>query len=212
MRYINKIISAFLLAVILVNTLFSPTLYNASQIVTETTDIYLEGTSEVVEIEGVSYTYYYHFINGNRAIDITDNSTNITETLVYNESDSSICLNNLQIATVFENKENIPVRLAANGWESCGSGSKLITWEEGATVGMVVSLIAAVIGIKYSNVYVAVGGTVLSELVHNATGCTVYYDLQMNSALPATSQYRYEWGFLDTTGIYHGQYFTHIYF
>lgn len=55
MRYVNKIFSLLLLAVILMNAGFSSTVFYASQI----TDVYSEGTSEIINIEGVTYTHIY---------------------------------------------------------------------------------------------------------------------------------------------------------
>jgi hypothetical protein len=62
---------------------------------------YAKGLTETVKIENVNYTFHYFYdVDGNRAIEITEEDSNVSDVIVYNESAQTIYLNDDILATL----------------------------------------------------------------------------------------------------------------
>lgn len=177
-------------------------------------DIYAEKEIETINIDGINYTYKYYYKNGNRVINITNDSNDDIEELVFNNSDSTIYINEEAVATMgtVEHQSNESSLLRAYYvWETKSKSTSYISWIKGVSVGALAAIIASEIlgGVGASVVIARIGSTALGVFAASSAGGTVYNTLQMYQAPFTTPQYRTLWGFKAPTGDYYGDYIYH---
>lgn len=159
----------------------------------------LDGTTETVIIENITYRYDYYYIDGNRITKITNLNTNEIDTVLYVPIDGLLYLNDEVIGAVG------PLGYTADGWQIMGSDAILITWGTGVAVAIVAGAISAGLGnLGAAGVIAAMGTTALSVLDASCVGGTIYRQLHM---YPNPIQYRYQWRFRAPTGTYYGPYY-----
>ncbi len=210
MKRLRKIF-ALLLAVILSINIINVTQVRAENFIGNQYELYEEEQIEVVNISGVNYTYSYFYENGNRTILITNDKSDTTDKVCYNENNSTIYLN----GEVFAYPINIsqqPDTTSAEGWQTISSSSHYISWAKGTTVGVVAAALAAYLGtLGAAGVIAAMGTAALGTLASNAIGGTLYVKLQEFYVLLSAPQYRFEWRFTASTGTSYGPYYYHYY-
>jgi hypothetical protein len=216
MKFLKNIATLLLVfAFLLSNVLYLPTFADNRKIVdgNRVVDMYAQGAEEVVNIDGVNYTYHYFYNDdGNRSISITDDAGFATDTLTYDKSSSKLYLNN-EIFAIFETAPQSVASVntrSASDWTSLGSGSHYISWARGATAAMVAAAIAIKLAtLSSAGVIAAMGVGALGVLAGSAVGGTLSYRLEMFSSFFYV-QYRYVWSFSAGTGDSYGPYYLHI--
>lgn len=193
------------------NFLFAQPVYAAG---TEQNIFTLEGTTETVVIDGISYTYNYYLENGDRVITIANNANNTVDKMVY-DVDSSIIYLNGEIFATIENKPSISRAgggKTADGWEILSTSSHYISWAQGTTAAIVATAIAAYLGVVTAgNVIAIMGISALGVLAAATSGGTLYVELHMYYVLFVQPQYRTVWTFTANTGDSYGPYYHHYY-
>lgn len=162
-------------------------------------NFYIDNKIETVNIDGITYAYYFYYENGNRAITITNDSTNNIDTIVYDEVSSTIYLNTGFHALVKSQPSMLST--VSIGWETLSKSSDYISWAKGTSVAIIAGMIAIYVGTLGPAVVIAAMGTgALSVLAASSVGGTVYVEAQMFSVPLVAPQYRYIWSFKASTG------------
>ncbi len=176
-------------------------------------NIYRAGKTEVVNINGVNYTYHYSLENGIRKIEVTEENSNKTDIVTYNESNSTIYLNGRVVGTggaVIQSRTGSNTSSSSPYGEYIGSFSHRVTWGEGVSVGVVAACIAAGCGFLGAGAIIALFGyTALSGLAFSSVGGTVYGDIYILTG-PESTLYTYIWSFTAWTGDSYGPFTTCI--
>lgn len=174
------------------------------------TNFYIDNKIETVNIDGITYAYYFYYENGNRAITITNDSTNNIDTIVYDEVSSTIYLNTGFHALVKSQPSMLST--VSIGWETLSKSSDYISWEKGTSVAIIAGMIAIYVGtLGPAGVIAAMGTGALSVLAASSVGGTVYVEAQMFSVPLVAPQYRYIWSFKASTGDKYGPYIYNYY-
>lgn len=208
-----KKFSSIFLSLVMIFTFATPTF--AAPITTENYNLYTNEESETVMIDGTSYTYYFYYINGNRAVDIINNDSGHTDKLVYNSTTSEMYLNDNQFSTInnitSNNITSLRSRAFTNGWKSLGKSSHYISWLKGTTTAIVAGAIAIYLGtLGPAGVIAAIGIGSLGILAASSSGGTITVEGQWLH-LPFTApQYRFIWSFRASTGDKYGPYVSHV--
>lgn len=176
-----------------------------------TSNLYLEGTVEVVEIEGIEYQFSYYYEGSTRVIEISNAINSTVETVKCDELTGNIYLNGAYAGNAGSIRDGVMIAaVSTNGWESMSTWSHRISWAEGTTASIVASLIAAYLpNLGVSKAVAAIGGHALSNLASSSVGGVIYVDSQWYSVPPAMPQYRYVWSFTASSGDYYGLYVSH---
>lgn len=171
------------------------------------TEMYNENSVEVVNIDGKNYTYNYSYdSNENKKIEIK-NDDNTTDVLVYNESDSTVYLNDKPLATI-EKAPSMEARKcnATAAWPHWSASSSKVSWSKGTTVSVAAAAISIAIGsLGASGVITAIGSGALSIIASNSIGGTVYQDLDKFDSL-IINKIKNTWSFTASTGQKFGPY------
>lgn len=171
-------------------------------------DLYVNEASETVNIGGTTYTYYYYYENGDRAINIVNHESGYTDKIVYDETESKIYLNGNQFA-VINYTVCTPALAYTDGWESLGACSYYISWGTATTAAVVAGMIAIYLGsLGPRGVIAAMGIGALGIIAANSSGGTLSADLQWYHVPLMTPQYRYIWTFEASTGDTYGPYIS----
>lgn len=176
------------------------------------TDMYSQNVTENVNIEGVNYTYeYYYDNNGQRNILITDTANSVSNTLTFNEQNSTFYLDNEklgEVKTVLEKDselENSAPQTRLN-WKLQGTYHNKITWSRGTTVAVVAGAIAVYLAtLGAAGVIAAMGSGSLSVLASNAIGGTLHRTLY-RATTGSRVHHKYNWSFVASTGQRFGTY------
>ncbi|WWU66653.1 hypothetical protein QJR26_18085 (plasmid) [Clostridium baratii] len=207
------------IALILAVTLITPTLsiaYASSQNVNKENNLqklYDEEKTEVVNIEGIQYTYKYGYENGNKVITVINNSNNTIEKVKKDKVSGDIYLNDKKISEedkkITQGQPLFSPR-AYFKWETKSSSSTYISWLAGTSVAGVAAVIATKLGsLGPKGVIAAMGVGVLGVIAAQSVGGRVYAKIQMFQAPFVNPQYRTIWGFKAGTGDYYGDYIYH---
>lgn len=222
---IKKISSKVLACTLCATTLLTQQVYaadlNGESVISSTIsnsayDMYLSEAVETLNIDGINYTYQYHYKDGNRAITVTNDANNNIEEILYDTSSGTLYLNDEVLGIVeneseqLEESEQYGVSAAAYyTWETLSSESHRISWLKGTTTGMVCGAIAAYLGtLGPAGVLAAMGTGAVGVLAASSSGGTLYLKLQSFQAPPAAVQYRYLWSFKASTGDVYGTYIS----
>lgn len=180
-------------------------------------DIYEIETTETVDIDGIIYTYEYHYDNGNKAITITNDANDIVDEIIYNEFNSTYYLNGEASAFVSNesNESNVdtdPISKYGSRvyyeWVTKSSDSTYISWGKAVATSFLIGIIGAALGnmVSVAAIKLSIGATGLSILAGAAGGGTVYNTIQMFRAPFTNPQYRTLWSFKASTGDKYGEY------
>lgn len=174
-------------------------------------DLYATEQSEMVYIDGDSYTYNYYYENGSRAIDIINNQSGHIDKIVYNQAENIIYLNEDQLAVIDNTASTLDLGFT-DGWESLQTSSHYISWGEATTKAVIAGMIAIYLGsLGTKGVIAAMGVGALGVIAANSSGGTVRTELQWYHSLFYT-QYRYVWSFEASTGDVYGPYISYVSF
>lgn len=177
----------------------------------ESQDIFAANTTESVVIDGVTYTYSYHYSSeGNRTIQITNNNTQTVETMVYDLADRVIYLDGDVWGSVTPRMRLLdassPKYEGPNGWSYFSTIDEYISWGTAATVAAVAAAFAAVLpSIGAAGVIAAIGTGTLGAIAGMSAGGTVYADIYTFQTMLAHN-YFYIWDFTASTGEFYGPY------
>lgn len=194
MKIIKKIFAATVVISLCINSFFSITV-NAASMNDVGYDLYSKEITETLNIDGTNYIYnYYYNEEGNRTITVTNDSNGLTDILVFDQSASTIYLNNKNIETYSDN------------WINYGSSSNYVSWAQGVAAAVAAGAIAIVLGfLGASAVLGAIGAGSLAIVAASCAGGTTYSTTyKFNSSL--VTQWKYVWSFTASTGDYYGPY------
>lgn len=194
MKIIKKIFTATVVISLCINSFFSITV-NAASMNDVGYDLYSKEITETLNIDGTNYIYnYYYNEEGNRTITVTNDSNGLTDILVFDQSASTIYLNNKNIETYSDN------------WINYGSSSNYVSWAQGVAAAVAAGAIAIVLGfLGASAVLGAIGAGSLAIVAASCAGGTTYSTTyKFNSSL--VTQWKYVWSFTASTGDYYGPY------
>ena len=167
--------------------------------------LYKNHHSEEILIDGKTYIYNLYLTDeGNRGMDILDESGQIIAQLEYDE-DNYTTLVDGHVWSVGTPDKNVNVLADAN-WIYFSSVDHTITWPEAAAVAVIAGAIAIGIGfIGPQAVIGAIGFGALSVIAGMSPGgrvdATIY---KFNSSL--INQYKVIWMFCDPLGVWYGPY------
>mgnify|MGYP004545566471 FL=1 len=206
-KIFNRICATILTACCILtcsNVTFASAFNNSSLITSnsEISSVYKEGFSETVLLEETAYTYNGYINNfGHRVIEITSNNNKNIDTLVFDDNTGTVYLNNSIIATYTVDDANISsVVPFSSGWSPADSGSKYISWAEGAAVAVVAGVVAGCLG---GTVGAVLGG--VSAFAGLCSGGTLswkkWYKVEGTKARLKT-----DWTFKAPTGTSYGPY------
>lgn len=181
---------------------------------TSVDNIYGTSKIEITDIEGVYYTYHYYYNNnGMKAISITNENSNTTDVLTYDDSDLVIYLNDQSVATVknvLSNSRSDLNSVTSSPYygEYMGSYSQEISWVAGAEIAVVAAAIAiALASSGGAGVISAMRSGVLGTLAACGIGGTVsgtwYRSISAFSIVNTDV-----WIFTASTGEIYGPYVT----
>ena len=212
MKRIKRLISIFITTMIFLSAFITP----ASAANPADIGAYAKGLTETVKIENVNYTFHYFYdVDGNRAIEITEEDSNVSDVIVYNESAQTKYLNDDILATL-EELDTIETIVETNNnfmnrsleWESLGSYSNRITWAQGVAVAVLAGLIAVYLACTGGAVLAIMGWTTLSGLAYAATGGTIAGTLYRR-IIAGQHYFRDIWTFTANTGDKYGPFTTY---
>lgn len=180
MNKIEKTFAALLIVTVLVLSMSTQAAFAGDTLLgnlagLSSADIYGQGKTEIVNIDGADYTYHYSYDDeGNRTVTVEDNAGNI-DVLTYDQMTSSIFMNNEVIGTTSTSNDSQLV--CSTDYEYVGSDSFRVSWAAGTSVAVVAGAIAiAVAGLGAGGVIAAMGSGSLSILASNSIGGMVYVD------------------------------------
>lgn len=216
---IKKCIATYLCAAIIVTSIPFTNVFANEKNVNSEKDIYAQGFTENVDIEGVTYTYkYYYDENGEKAISVTDNTTSKTEIITYDDKTSNIYVNDEKVGevkTTDDDGQILDTPQSRTTWNLIGTYHKYITWAQGLSAGtlagIMVSTIAFVMGPNLTvSIFIASCGIqVFSNIASAASGGTLHWTAWYYTSL-LYFHYKYDWSFVAATGDRYGTY--HCYF
>lgn len=215
MKKFKKIFALIFTIVLSVNYFLIQPVHAASlNINNAANDPYATRKSEIINIDGINYTYQYFYENGNRVIQIINNSSNEIDIVKYDKNSSTIYLND----NVFASINSVPLSKGQSyttnysGWETLSTGSHYISWAQGVSASVIAAAIAVYLGsIGTGGVIAAMGVGALGVIAGSCSGGTLYLELQMFSNYPSLPQYRYLWTFTASTGDSYGPYSYFVY-
>ncbi|MGL6105145.1 hypothetical protein [Romboutsia sp.] len=173
-------------------------------------DIYAEEILEVVEIEGVEYTYKYSYDSeGNQVTEIRSENSENSEILVFDKESSEFILDGEVIGSIEQTYNANSMEGKSTGtadWPHFSSSSKKVSWKAGTSVSSVATIMAAAFSfLGPSGVIQAMGSALLANLANNSIGGTIYQDIhKFNSTV--ISNYKNTWKFTASTGQVCGPY------
>lgn len=208
MKSIKKRILPFVLVACCFN-MFSLSAFAATP--ASSGDLYAQEATEVVNIEGVVYTYHYYYNgDGNRTISITNDANSDAEIVIYDEATSMIFLNDEIVGMVSQDESlNSNMFQLDAGWEYIGSESHYVSWAKGIGAAAVAGVIAAglsTLSLGAAGVIAIMGLTALGILSAGAVGGTVNMDFYRYMVLFGPTQHQCSWSFTASTGDYYGNY------
>ncbi|MDZ4910189.1 hypothetical protein GNF68_14225 [Clostridium perfringens] len=201
---------------------------NNDQTTKDERDIYSEKFEETVSIEGISYTYKYHYNeNGDKSISILNNKTSTVETVTYDDESSNIYLDDEKIAdvqTVDDDTDGSVItrskRSTNGGFKCLGTRHKKITWKKAMTTGALAAVIATVMGgvggivILGKSAVVGLiigscGGVTLGTIASGSAGGTLHWTA-WKKATRYIDHFKIDWSFRAPTDERYGTY--HYYY
>jgi hypothetical protein len=160
---------------------------------------------ESTVIDNVLYTFsYYYDFSGRRVIETFNSFDGRTDTIVYDESLSTITLNGKVAAEVTNTgvphaKQYQPAQ-TRSGYVWIGNFSHYISWGIGTTANALVALLVAYLLIHFPITAViliaTVGLSVLNSIISTATCGTVYGDTYVFEPYLDPMQWKASWNFL----------------
>lgn len=191
-------------------------------------DVYSEKFEETVSIEGISYTYKYHYNeNGDRSISILNNKTSTVETVTYDDESSNIYLDGEKIAdvqTVDDDTDGSVItrskRSTNSGFKCLGARHKKITWWDAISKGAFAAVIATAMGgvggiIALGKAAVvgliigSCGGAALGTIISGSSGGTLHWTA-WKKATRYKDHFKVDWSFRAPTDERYGTY--HYYY
>lgn len=171
-------------------------------------DIYESNYEEIVNLDGVNYTYKYYYSSDNsRNIDVINNSTGEKSVVSYNEELGELKIDE-EIVSKDTNK-NIEYTLKStkkSSYTYIGSINKKISWKKTTTAMVLAAGIAARIGnITGSVVIASMGSTAITSIISMATNGTVRSKIYKGVGGKITP-YKYVWSFTPVGGKKYGDY------
>ena len=177
---------------------------------TASNDVYADQYSETISIDGVKYNYYYSYdADGNRVIELYDNSTNKTSTIVNDENRGIITENGVTIATIDDiqqTKQSSKKLAASSSWKKESSGTKKISWAKGTSTAAVAAALAAGLGVSGGSLIAIMGLTALGVLAGNASGGTITWTKYVRTRTARKPERKLVWTFKASTGDKYGPY------
>ncbi len=180
-----------------------------------TDDLFAQNFSEVVNIEGVDYTYQYSYDeNNNETVTITNDADDRVDVVVTDKENSVIYLNN-EIAATVDIVDNAEIAnnqsTARAGWVQLGDTERYtITIKDAQTVDQVGAIIRGGLSIL-AGAYSPYFGITVAAVV--AKMGTIFLQAYVWAHVDATLngsfyqmvsfgdvQYRYDWEFVDENG------------
>lgn len=191
-------------------------------------DIYSEKFEETVSIEGISYTYKYHYNeNGDKSISILNNKTSTVETVTCDDESSNIYLDGEKIADVqtVDDDTNGSVttrskRSTKNGFKCLGTRHKKIIWKKAMTTAVIAGVIATAMGgvggilILGKSAVVGLiigscGGVTLATIASGSAGGELHWTA-WKKATRYIDHFKVDWSFIAPTDERYGTY--HYYY
>ncbi len=183
---------------------------NTDSINTEN-DVYDQGVSENINVEGTDYTYkYYYNENGDKSVSITNMTTSKVETLTFDEKTSNVYLDGNKIGEVktsYDDGETLKSNRAVDtSWKLItGPVHKYITWGQATGSAVLIGAISAGLGIGGYAVTAAMGGA-LATLAASTSGGTLHYSKYYRNLAFGQAQTKTNWSFVASTGDRYGTY------
>lgn len=170
--------------------------------------MYIDNYSETVNIDGIDYTYDYFFKDGNRAINVTNTDTGHIDTIVYDESNLEILLNNSLLATVETTYSTTDEYFRSNDyWQDLGSTSHRITWKQGTTVSVVAAAFGVYLkAIGIPKIIATMGPSIISKIALSSIGGTLYIKTRKYAPPFGKILYEYTWTFRSSSYDIYGPY------
>ncbi len=221
MKYLNRVIS-LLVAVCCVCCMGSSRVlafeaYCESE--NEEIDYYEINYSEVINLEGVSYTVRYSYDEvGNQCIDIVNTDTNTIEAVVYDGLEQKLYCNDEEILSIDDSlfvdevDSEIGIQDSVNSsssWVLFSSSTKTISSIETMTAMVFVAAVAAIVGTACTAAMVLanMGATAVNYIISKFEKAKVSLKIyKFNSSL--ITQFRYDWSVKPVGGSTYGPYTT----
>lgn len=190
------------LVLLLTLSLVFSLLINPAFAITESEQIYDPYKNQDIEtvlFDGVPYTYYYSYENGNRVMIVENDQSGYSDELVYDTLTKIIYLNGDQISfAVTENSSLTSV--TASDWVDVSEDSYYITWAAGSSTAVVAGAIALYLGsLGPYGVAAAMGPAALAAIASSSIGGTLDVAFSYFMVPFAPTQYRYIWSFTPST-------------
>ena len=146
MTQIHKtMIAKFLTFVLCMNIILVPTAY-ASEPQNGMSTLFSEsGTTEILTIDGVHYTYNRFLRNGDHVTIITNDANSTIEEIVFDVDSSVIYYNNVKVAVIPHSSTDDPVSTLRFTWRTITKDDIRITWAQGLTAAGLAELIASTV-------------------------------------------------------------------
>lgn len=197
---------ASVLALLFVNTIsVSAASFGETSEVASPVNLYEDRVTEVTEIDGVNYTFYYFLDkDGNRTISVANDRDSTIDTVKLNKN--KIYLNNELIGS-------IDISLTSNSfipqdstWLYVGSSTDRVSWATGTAVATVAAIIAIPLAsMGGAGVLAAMGTAAIGTLAASAIGGTIKVTTYRYNSI-FMHQLRHDWSFTASTGDYYGVY------
>lgn len=173
-------------------------------------DYYDIGYSEKVTIDNNNYVYTFVYENGNKVINITNETTGGVEKITYNQNDSTIYLNDIEIGSIEPNSSEEQWVHPMNIWTTISNKSYYVSWGKGVSTAVVAGAISLYLGrLGPTGVLLAMGSGTVGIIAAASIGGTVKVEIQEYFSGFGAPQYRYIWSFIASTGDKYGEYIYH---
>lgn len=205
MKKIAKRLIGLYLGIVMI---FSSSLFVFGQ--TQSEDVFADQYSETISIDGVTYDYYYTYdIDGNRVVELYDNNTNKTSTIVNDENRGIITENGVTIATIDDidqTKQSGKKLAASSSWKKESSGTKKISWAKGTSTAAVAAALAAGLGVSGGSLIAIMGLSALGVLAGSTSGGTITWTKYARTRTARKPERKLVWSFKASTGDKYGPY------
>ena len=176
--------------------------------------------TEIVEINGITYTYTRILRDGKRITTITNNANDNIEEIVFDINSRSIFYDGNKVVQLPISTINLASEQGVRAtWQTISSDSVYLSWGTTATAAAVAEMIATalsamagVAGHITASIVIQTLGSAFSSTISSCTGGTVSCDLQMLIVPGSLNQYRYIWSFTAANGDRYGPYISNVYF
>lgn len=181
----------------------------------EMSNPYIQELNEEVQIDGTNYKYEYDMEDGNKVTFITNEDTEKTDKLLYDETKDIFYLNGEKIAEINEESWNGEFQengflKAAPAYTYLGAKSKKISWGKAVSVAVLAEVIAAAVGsIGGAAVIAAMGSTALGVVAGAATNGVVNTKTYSRKTGKITN-YKYVWSFTPSGSRKYGDYTSYV--